>query len=160
LHNATDAASYVPVHNKNAEICGLNNTNYQRQDKLLNYTDTETDWCKPITATKGSSAVKLNKYNGQSSLTTWLSQFNITATCNNWVAQTKFVQLVNHLTDVTADAVLYGGMEDLDTFDKVVSALKYRFGTDGQTDKFREELRSRKQTTNETLSRFMPTYSN
>jgi hypothetical protein len=57
----------------------------------------------------------------------------------------------NHLTDVAAGAVLDGGMEDLDTFDKVVSALKSRFSTEGQTDKFREELRARKQTTSDTL---------
>jgi hypothetical protein len=52
---------------------------------------------------------------------------------------------------IAADAILDGGTEELNTFVKVVAALKSRFGTEGQTDKFREELRARRQTDNETL---------
>ena len=52
---------------------------------------------------------------------------------------------------MAADAILDGGMKELDTFEKVVSALTSRFGTEGQTDKFREELRARRQTADETL---------
>ena len=109
------------------------------------------DTYQPTTGNRGISTVKLNKYNGQTSLNTWLSQFNITAAYNKWDAHTLFVQLINHLTGMAADAILDGGTEELNTYEKVVTALKSRFGTEGQTDKFREELRARRQNTNETL---------
>jgi len=61
------------------------------------------------------------------------------------------VQLTNNLCDLAADAILDGSIRELDSFDKVVEALKTRFGTEGQTNKFGEELRARKQVTDETL---------
>jgi hypothetical protein len=60
------------------------------------------------------------------------------------MGRSNTIHAIGQSSHIAANAVLDGGMEDLDTFDKVVSALKSWFGIKRQTDKFRDKLHARK----------------
>lgn len=92
-----------------------------------------------------TTQIKIRKFTGTESLQTWLAQFNSAAKFNKWDDRAKLAHLTNSLGGTAADTILDAGDTEMDTFEKLVNALRARFGTEGQTDKFREELRARRQ---------------
>ena len=59
--------------------------------------------------------------------------------------------LTNSLTGRAADAVFERGDIPPQTTDDLISILKLKFGEEGQAEKFRAELKTRKQRSDESL---------
>ena len=95
--------------------------------------------------------VKLPLYNGETSLNTWLAQFHNAAVFNNWNSKAQLAHLTNSLTGRAADAVFERGDLPPGTKEDLINILKLKFGDEGQAEKFRAELKTRKQHSGESL---------
>ena len=95
--------------------------------------------------------VKLPLYNGETSLNTWLAQFHNAAVFNNWNSKAQLAHLTNSLTGRAADAVFERGDLPPGTIEDLINILKLKFGDEGQAEKFRAELKTRKQHSGESL---------
>jgi hypothetical protein len=95
--------------------------------------------------------VKLPLFNGETSLNTWLAQFHNAAKFNGWDSGAQLAHLTNSLTGRAADAVFERGDLPPHTIDELITILKLKFGDEGQAEKFRAELRTRKQHPGESL---------
>jgi hypothetical protein len=100
---------------------------------------------------QSSQCVKIRKFTGTESLQTFLSQFESAAQFNRWDEQAKHAHLLNSLGGEAADSILDCGPTNIDTYCKLVAALRSRFGDVGGVQNFQEELRNRKQQPGETL---------
>jgi hypothetical protein len=94
---------------------------------------------------------KLMPYNGETSLNTWLAQFQNAATSNQWDSSAQLAHLTNSLIGKAADALLEHGDDIPQTVEELIKTLKLKFGDEGQADKFRAELKARRQRSNESL---------
>lgn len=102
-------------------------------------------------AAKGMSRplVKLETYNGTTSLETFLAKFENASSYLHWTEADRLFHLRASLQD-TAGQVLWD-TGALATCDEVIKLLRARFGNEQQAERFRAELRARRRKTNESL---------
>jgi hypothetical protein len=96
------------------------------------------------------SPVKIGKFDGTSSLDTFLMKFETCAAYQKWNDEDKLVQLMAAM-DGNAAQLVHSCKGQL-TYDNLLQKLRQRYGSSEQVDRYRQELRSRKQRANESLS--------
>ena len=95
--------------------------------------------------------LKLDKYDGQSSFETFMSKFYNCSQYNGWTEQDQLAHLRASLVQNAAQCLWDVSAQDNQSLDKLISLLKSRFGSEGQAEKFRAELRTRKRQQGESL---------
>ena len=91
------------------------------------------------------------KFAGTTSFHTFMAQFE-NSEINRWEEHEKLLMLRSSLTG-NAAAVLWDlGADKRCTYKELVDLLKARYGSEGQAESFRMQLRTRKQRKGETLS--------
>lgn len=89
--------------------------------------------------------MKLPLYNGESSLNTWLAQFHSAA------LRAQAAHFTNSLTGRAADAVFERGYIPCHSIQELKNILRTKFSDEGQAEKFRAELKTRKQRNGESM---------
>jgi hypothetical protein len=92
-----------------------------------------------------------SKFDGTSSITTFLRQFNICASQNKWTTKEKVNYLITSLSGNAAD-LISDAAEEMGTFEEIAEKLERRFGMKDQEATFRLQLKSRKRRANESLA--------
>jgi len=98
-----------------------------------------------VAAEPTRSKIKPNKFSGKGSVETFLAQFKLCASANQWTEAERAVQMMCCLTDEAATLVWDSGDPDSLTYDDMVSKLQRRHGSCDQQEKFEVELRARRQ---------------
>jgi transposase InsO family protein len=98
------------------------------------------------------AAMKPGKYDGTKSLDTFLAQFETCASYNQWNCDDKCAFLKCALTDGPAQLLWDSGDPSAINYNQLVERLRARYGSTGQAEKFRAELRSRRRRRGESLS--------
>jgi len=80
-----------------------------------------------------------------------MSKFQNCVQYNGRSEQDQLAQLRASLTDTAANCLCDFGFENCQSLDKLISLLRSRFGAEGQSEKFRSELRARRRHPNESL---------
>ena len=99
-----------------------------------------------------SSIMKPGKYDGTKSLDTFLVQFETCARYNRWSNRDKCAFLKCSLTDGPAQLLWDTGDPNLMDYDQLLERLRARYGSTGQAEKFRAELRNRRRRRGESLA--------
>ena len=99
--------------------------------------------------------IKPPKFDNSGSLLTFLAQFEICARRNKWSDAEKVDMLKCSLLGSTAQILWDMGTDKEDSFEEMVELLKQRFGTSGQAEAYRAQLRGKKQNKGESLSMLM-----
>ena len=94
--------------------------------------------------------IKLERYDGSTSLDTYLAHFQNCNDYNRWNEADRVAHLRASLTGNAAQ-VLWGLSATETTFESLTQKLKQRFGSAGQMAKYRAELRTRRRGKTETL---------
>ena len=97
----------------------------------------------------GRALVKLGTYDGSSPLDTFLAKFRICAEYYGWSARDRLFHLKASL-EGHAGQVLWE-LRDGAREDDVIDLLRNRFGTTHQAERFRQELRTRRRKSNESI---------
>jgi len=92
--------------------------------------------------------IKLGHFDGRTDVETFLAKFRAASKYNRWSRDDQLAHLTAALTG-NASMLLY----EIDNLplEEVVTKLRTRFGTQGQTERFRTELKFRKRRPGETL---------
>jgi len=98
------------------------------------------------------SWIKPGKYDGKQLFESYISQFGNCASYNRWNCVDKLAHLKACLTDGAAQVLWDSSADATDSYDKLVSLLRSRFGGSNQCDKFRMELKLRRREPGESLS--------
>ena len=109
--------------------------------------DTKSDYVKKRSCKEW---IKLERYDGSTSLDTYLAHFQNCNDYNGWNEADRIAHLRASLFGNAAQ-VLWGLTAAEITFDGLSEKLKQRFGNAGQTAKYRAELRARRRGKTETL---------
>jgi transposase-like protein len=162
LNNVQDEqrqpARFITVNE--ADVIALQEHNRQLQSQLLMSVTSQNKEAQAtqqgrssdtIPHAQASQYVKIRKFTGSDSLQTFLSQFESAALFNRWDERAKHAHLLNSLGGEAADSILDSGQTNYDTYHKLVTALRSRFGDVGGVEKFREDLRNMKQQLGENL---------
>ena len=96
--------------------------------------------------------MKPGKYDGTKSLDTFLVQFETCARYNRWSNRDKCAFLKCSLTDGPAQLLWDTGDPNLMDYDQLLERLRARYGSTGQAEKFRAELRNRRRRRGESLA--------
>ncbi|MDZ7612307.1 MAG: RNase H-like domain-containing protein [Flavobacteriaceae bacterium] len=96
--------------------------------------------------------MKPGKYDGKKSLDTFMAQFETCAVYNRWNSNDKCAFLKCALVDGPAQTLWDSGDARHISYDQLVERLRARYGSTGQAEKFRTELRSRRRRRGETLT--------
>ena len=99
--------------------------------------------------TRRRGEMKMGKYDGRSCLETFLLKFEGCAQYNGWGESEKLAHLRNAL-EGNAQQLLLSCRNEL-TFGNLLSKLRQRYGSEEQLERFRYELRARKQRQGESL---------
>ena len=100
---------------------------------------------------KSVEAVRLPPFETTTCVESYLAQFEICARYNGWTNEDKTVHLKLALKGAAAQILWDKGVETELTFDDLVRTLKLRFGSEGQSERYRMELISRKRGKNERI---------
>ena len=95
--------------------------------------------------------IKPDRYDGKVPLESFLTQFEYCAAYNGWDIVDRLAYLRTCLSGAAAEVLWTTGPESTATYDKLLALLRDRFGNEGQAQKFRAELRSRRQQSGESL---------
>lgn len=99
--------------------------------------------------------MKIDSYDGSSSVENFLIKFNIVSQYNEWTDREKALILQCSLEkDALQILSEHGAREDI-SFEELVHKLKQRFGTPGKAAIHRSELHCRRQKNNESLRELM-----
>ena len=98
------------------------------------------------------TAMKPGKFDGTSSVDTFLIQFATCAEYNKWTTEEKCANLKCALTGTAGQVLWEGGDPGKLTYDELVSKLRARYGTDGQRELFQTQLRARRRGKNESIA--------
>ena len=104
---------------------------------------------------KASNYVKAPKYNGTSSILSFLKQFEICAEHNAWSEREKVVRLQCALEGQSSQVLWDFNSVESFTHGQLKEQLILRYGSPGQTEAHRAELRNLKQKRGEALSTLM-----
>ena len=96
--------------------------------------------------------MKPGRFDGTQSLEKFLAQFRTCACYNGWTQEDKAAFLKCSLSGAPAQLLWDSGSPDSLSFSQLVERLKARYGSEGQAEKFRVELQSRRRRPNESLS--------
>jgi len=96
--------------------------------------------------------MKPDKYSGSASIETFLIQFGLCASYNNWSKTDKVMQLKCCLTGAAAQILRDDCVDGNVTYNELVSKLRARFGPSGLHDRFAVELRSRRRNPKESIA--------
>ena len=97
------------------------------------------------------STMKLEKYDGTTSLDSFLAKYDVCASHNRWSNRECLAQLKCSLTGQAAQILWDMGSNDISNSLDLVTALKDRYGTANQCALYRTQLRYRRRGKNETL---------
>ena len=97
------------------------------------------------------STMKLEKYDGTTSLDSFLAKYDVCASHNRWSNRECLAQLKWLLTGQAAQILWDMGSNDISNSLDLVTALKARYGTANQCALYRTQLRYRRRGKNETL---------
>ena len=97
------------------------------------------------------SAMKLEKYDGTTSLDSFLAKYEVCASHNRWSDRECLAQLQCSLTGQAAQILWDMGSKEISNSLDLVKALKARYGTANQCALYRTQLRYRRRGKNETL---------
>jgi len=95
--------------------------------------------------------IKPEKFDGTSSLETFLAQFENCARYNGWSEHDKAAFLHTSLSGQAGQLLWVGGRLATASYEQIVSKLEQRFGAENQEEKFEIELRGRRRLKKETL---------
>jgi hypothetical protein len=84
----------------------------------------------------------------------FITQFDNAASNNKWSDDNKLAHLKNLLKGIAA-TVIWDIPSDNQTYQQLCNILRQRFGSAGQAEKYRAELRLRKRRTEETLQNLL-----
>ena len=104
---------------------------------------------------KVSNYVKAPKYNGTGSILSFLKQFDICAEHNAWSEKEKVVRLQCALEGQSSQVLWDFNSVESFTYGQLKEQLILRYGSPGQTEAHRAELRNLKQKRGEALSTLM-----
>ena len=93
--------------------------------------------------------LRLNVFNGEGSLETFLAKFEQMAKCLTWSEADKFHHLCASLQGPAAQ--LFWGLNSNATAESIIALLRTRFGNELQMERFRAELQARRRKSGETL---------
>ena len=93
--------------------------------------------------------MKPPKYDGRTSLDEFLIAFQNCASFNEWSSRDKAAHLLNSLTG-NASQLLRDSIDN--TFTELVTKLERRYGTKGQQERFRTELRCKRRKKDEPVA--------
>jgi hypothetical protein len=97
--------------------------------------------------------LQLDKYDGTNmSFETFRAKFAICAEYNKWTEQDQLAHLQASLTQGAAQCLWDVGFEKVNSLSALLNLLQLRFGSDNQRERFRTELRTRRQRQGESLS--------
>ena len=96
--------------------------------------------------------MKPGKFDGTSSLESFLTQFEVCARYNGWTASDR-LDFLRCALEKSATQLLwdFGARDDV-TFEELVGRLRQRYGTEGQAETFRAQLHYQRQRAEENLS--------
>ena len=97
------------------------------------------------------SAMKLEKYDGTTSLDSFLAKYEVCASHNRWSNKECLAHLKCSLTGQAAQILWDMGSKEISNSVDLVKALKARYGTANQCALYRTQLRYRRRGKNETL---------
>jgi len=95
--------------------------------------------------------VKLMKYDGTTAFETFWAQFQNIVEYHQWTKRDQLFYLKSCLKDQAAQVLWDYGTEVPKSLSKLTKVLKDRFGGEGQKEKYRMELKTRRRRVNETL---------
>jgi hypothetical protein len=95
--------------------------------------------------------IKLERFDGSGCLESFLAQFNNCASYNCWRDDERLAHLRSCLTGAGAQVLWDAGCDSIGSIDKLLKLMKNRYGSDGQAEKFRSELRLRRRKPGESL---------
>jgi hypothetical protein len=96
--------------------------------------------------------MKPGKFDGSTSLDTFLIQFDTVARYNEWCDDDRCAQLKCCLTGTAGQVLWELGDPDKLTYQQLVERLRARYGSAGQKELFVAQLRARRRRPNETLA--------
>ena len=107
---------------------------------------------QPLKPRRGRDAIKSSHFGGtvNESLEAFLIQFHNCVIYNRWNTDDALAQLKSSLTGNALQLLWESPFHDF-TFEEFVDKLKQRFGSIGQSQKFRAELKSRRRQKGETI---------
>ena len=95
--------------------------------------------------------IRPEKFDGNASLNTFLAHFDNCITYNGWGDEDSLAHLRASLTGAAAQVLWDVGPGSHATYPLLVDKLRQRYGSAGQTERYRSELRSRRRSKNESL---------
>ena len=107
---------------------------------------------QPLKPRRGRDAIKSSHFGGtvNESLEAFLIQFHNCVIYNRWSTEDALAHLKSSLTGNALQLLWESPFHDF-TFEELVDKLKQRFGSIGQSQKFRAELKSRRRQKGETI---------
>ena len=125
-----------------------NRIRYRRHNHCDSSSDSSESRSIGRSCHKGKRNMKPDKFNGTTSLETFLMQFSNCSDYNKWSEKDRIAHLRWSLTGCAAQ--LLWGTEGL-SYKQLVEKLKARFGAEGMEERFETELRCRRRKPNESL---------
>ena len=101
---------------------------------------------------KPAHYMKPNKFDGNTSIDTFLIQFETAADYNMWTSEEKCANLKCCLSGQTGQILWETGSPESITYSQLVDKLKARYGSAGQKELFITQLRTRKRKQHESLA--------
>ena len=95
--------------------------------------------------------IKPRKFDGTGCFETFLAQFMNASRYNHWNDDDNLAQMCSCLSDKAATVLWDLPAGNVDSFEKLKQVLATRFGNKNQQERYRIELRSRRQKPNETI---------
>src|SRR6266536_106960 len=117
--------------------------------------DQRIDKLEKGTKPKKGVKIKLPQFDNSESLLTFLAQFEICARRNNWTTMEKRDLLKCSLRGSSAQILWDTDVDGEISYEEMVDLLKQRFGTSGQAEVYRAQVRNKKQGQEETLNMLM-----
>ena len=99
--------------------------------------------------------VKIQPFNGQTSMETFLAHFQLASDYNKWTPSDQLMHLKLNLTGSASNILWDITPDKTDTVEKLKAVLIARFGTSGFVERFRVELRTRRRQPKETLQELL-----
>ena len=120
-------------------------------DRNVNKVKMERKTSKPVSSRTGHSLVnvKLGKYDGSTCLATFLAKFENCSQYYSWDKEDRLFQLRASL-EGPAGQILWDASHT-HTVKSIIRLLRARFGSEGQPERFRAELRARRRRPGESL---------
>ena len=107
---------------------------------------------QPRTEKSHSRDMKLDKYDGTTSIDSFLAKFEICAEHNEWWEKERLAQLQCALTNNAAQILWDTGTEEANTSANLISQLRARYGSESQKSLYQTQLRCRRRLRGESLT--------